>query len=487
MRKLFLMILSVIISTPLFSLTVQAGWGTAPANWGDVRIGLVNDNSAIFNKRMKQAVAEGAKLSYRYRYINGGFDSTKNAMSWMFTQYTDYVAQSDLLAGVKPAFVIYMLQEEGGSAATIANVKDAAKMKQYFANIRSIALRSKGCKSVFVIEPDTWGYLLQNGYTDPSAIPAVMSTVARDFTWLAGLPDNLCGIAQGVIRTIHTFAPDAYAGCLASHWAYIGVGWHVDGMVWSQDTLIHESVRRNVAWFSKLLGTGADRGDFIGVEKNGYSAGRWKVMSGTSRWYWGDAQMVKYIAWCKGLGQGLGLPVVGWQISIGHMGLPNVSVTTADNSNNSYEDTFFPYFFTHVNDFVSAGFIGFLVGKGLADDTDFSNETEGAVADRGWFFTNLKAFDRNRPYLSTSAHAPRRSAASAAGAGIRFSSNTLTIFGGAQSIDIFDLRGSYLKTLHFGKETTIFLGKGVLGAGAYVARFTAHGSVSVTKRLEVVR
>jgi hypothetical protein len=479
-------------ATLLFALlpvSILAGFGSPPPNWGDLRIGLVNDNSAIFNKRMKQAVTEGVKLSYRYRYINGGFDSTSNAMSWMFTQYTDYVRQSDSIAGVKPAFVIYMLQEEGGSAATIANVKDAVKLKKYFANIRSVATRSKGCKSVFVLEPDTWGYLLQDGYTDPSAISAVVSTVAKDFTWLAGLPDNLCGVAQGIVRTVHAFAPDAYTGCLASHWAfYTAPGWNADGLAWSQDTLIHESDRRNVAWFSKLLGTGADRGDFIGVEKNGYSAGRWKVMSGTTRWYWGDPQMKMYIAWCKGLGKGLDLPVLGWQISIGHMGLPNTSVATADNSNNSYEDTFFPYFFSHVSEFIDAGFIGFLAGKGLADDVDYSNETEGAVADRGWFFSNLKAFDRGRPYLSTSAQLSRQNTSRLAVHDVVFSNNLMRITSGAGSVEIFSVRGDYLTAVPFTAPATISLVKNNLPAGAYVARIVepfhaAHG----VKRFEIIR
>ncbi len=92
------------------------------------------------------------------------------------------------------------------------------------------------------------------------------------------------------------------------------------------------------------------------------------------------------------------LPVVGWQISIGHMGLPNITVETF--TDNAYEDTFFPYFFEHVNEFLDAGFIGFLVGKGIADDTDFANETEGNVGDRGWFFSHLKEFDKGRAYIN---------------------------------------------------------------------------------------
>lgn len=40
------------------------------------------------------------------------------------------------------------------------------------------------------------------------------------------------------------------------------------------------------------------------------------------------------------------------------------------------------------------------MGKGLADCTDYSNKsTEPDKGDGGWFFEQLKDFDKNRPYL----------------------------------------------------------------------------------------
>lgn len=480
-----------------FFHTVSAGWKVPPKNWGDVRIGLVNDNTAKINQRMKQAVKEGVKLNYRYVYINGGFDSTSNCMSWLFTQYTDYVKQSDSLAGVKPSFVIYILQEEGGSTAAKANVQNVTKMKKYFAIVRSIATRCKGLQSVFVIEPDTWGYLIQDGNMDPAAIPACISQVAQEFTWLQGLPDNLCGVAQGIIRTVHTFAPDAFTGVLTSHWSVIPtVGWHVDGLVWAQDTAINESIRKNVAWFSKLLGTGQDRGDFIGVEKYGCGAGWYKVNNGSSRYYWGDQQMRNYLRWSKELGKGLNLPVVGWQISIGHIPLPNV--TKNADYDNSYEDTFFPYFFTHVNEFLDAGFIGFLAGKGIKNgDSDFSNETEGEVADRGWFFSNLKLFDKNRPYLPlTGISDPQKLNRKdpAVVVGMKNNALQLNIFDDRDmppfSIDLFTLKGAFIKTLHNGVATssimTIPFQLQDISHGMYVVRIS-YGTFSECRKIKLMK
>jgi len=67
----------------------------------------------------------------------------------------------------------------------------------------------------------------------------------------------------------------------------------------------------------------------------------------------------------------------------------------------AFEDTFFPYFFKHPAAFVDAGFIGFLAGKGLADDADYTHDNKDPqMGDKGWFFRQLKAFDKNRPYLT---------------------------------------------------------------------------------------
>ncbi len=205
-------------------------------------------------------------------------------------------------------------------------------------------------------------------------------------------------MARAIIRTIKRYAPDAYAGLLASHWTISGIpGWNVDGVTHSSWDAVTHSAQANAQFMQKLIGDGADRGDFIGVEKNGYSAGHWRVHDNLDRYYWTDEGMRKFLHWSKTLGQMLDMPVVGWQISIGHMGLPNkCEILHCDCA---YEDTFFPFFFKYPKAFVDAGFIGFLVGKGLADDTDYTLASEGAVGDRGWFFNQLAMFDRSRPYL----------------------------------------------------------------------------------------
>jgi hypothetical protein len=426
----------------VFCISFTSAQVSPPAGWGDFQVGLVNDNSNIINVRMKKALSEGVKLHYRYAYVNNGVDPNTNALSWLFNQWgTDYSRNSSEM-GVRPAYVIYMLQEEGGAAALKNNIQNAAFMRNYFTSIRIVAEKCNGYKAMFVIEPDTWGYFLQNALeqgtqSDPRLIPATVNNLGAGYEYLAGLPNTLSGVAQGVIRTIRRYAPDAYCGLLMSFWAVNANGVTGPpvadggkGMVYWNQSDVDYSAKRNADFANQLL-SATERGDFIGAEKNGWSAGNWLVKQNRNDYYWNDTQNAKWISWSKTLRQNVNLPLLGWQISIGHMGLPNTV--------NRYEDTFMPYFFSHVPEFIDAGFIGFLVGKGLADCTDFTNlngnelEANGSAGDNGWFFEKLKTFDASRPYLgggtppAVAITAPANGATFATGSTVNISANA---FGG---------------------------------------------------------
>jgi len=471
--------------TAVASATAPAAL-SVPSGWGDFKIGLVNDNSNIINVRMKKALQEGVALSYRYAYVNNGVDPNTNALSWLFNQWgTDYSRNSQEM-GLRPSYVIYMLQEEGGAAALKNNIRNADFMRKYFNSIRTVAEKSNGYKAIFVIEPDTWGYFLQNALetgavSDPRQVPAVVNNLGAGYEFLADVPNTLSGVAQAIIRTIHKYAPDSYCGLLMSFWSVNGNGATgapvadgAKGMVYWNQGDVDYSAHRNGTFANQLLPASGDRGDFIAVEKNGWSAGNWLVKQGRNDYYWNDTQNGKWVSWSKTLGQDVSLPLLGWQISIGHMGLPNTV--------NRYEDTFMPYFFTHTQQFIQAGFIGFLAGKGLADCTDFTNlngnslEADGTKGDNGWFFEQLKTFDRGRPYLQTtttppsvSLTAPVNGATFTAGAAIAITANAN---GGT---------GCTVSKVEFYQGTTL-LGTATVAPYAYSWSNVAAGTYSLTAK-----
>lgn len=406
MKSLFKKVITgAILSASSFSVYSQV---SPPAGWGDFKFGLVNDGSAIFNTRMKNAINQGCKLDYRYAYVHNGPDQTTNSLTYLFGFGNNYVTDSPtrVAAGVKPALVIYMLQEDGAYTTFAKNVNDAAFMKKFFNTVKLTAQKANGSKAVFVLEPDTWGYVLEAG-KDPTTIVAKVNNLGVGYEYLAGIPNTASGVCQAIVKTIRTYAPDAYCGVLMSHWGYWagdandpGMPKAQDGMVWWTNAAVDIAAQKNVDFFNKLFQGSTDRGDFVGVEKYGYSAGAVKKLENSSRFYWGDTENAKYVRWCAALSKGVNKPLLGWQISIGHIGLRNACKTVGTDC--SFEDTFFPYFFTHVQDYLKAGFIGFLAGKGMDDDCDYSNASEGAlVGDAGWFFDKLKLFDAQRPYLGT--------------------------------------------------------------------------------------
>jgi hypothetical protein len=269
------------------------------------------------------------------------------------------------------------------------------------------------------LEPDTWGYVIQANQ-DPTKMTATINNLGGEWAYLSDLPNNYSGLARAMIRVVKKNAPDAYAGLLMAHWephASTCPGVNSPKSSWGMPYWSREdidcSVGKIVDFANQLLPKGsADRGDFIGVEKNGHSAGYWKVLekddSDARRYYWGDTEMTNFLHWSKTLGQGVDLPVLGWQISIGHMGLRNSCENGPLGSgsglmatgNCAFEDTFFEHFFGNVSKYIDAGFIGMLVGKGLGDDTDYTHaNADPTMGDQGWFFNKLKTFDKGRPYL----------------------------------------------------------------------------------------
>ncbi|HEY8400775.1 MAG TPA: T9SS type A sorting domain-containing protein [Cytophagaceae bacterium] len=398
--KCLFLILSIFLT-----VRATAQWGVVPPGWGDFAIGLTDDGTKV--PIISDAIAAGTDLHYRVRYINEGVDTTTNWYSYWPSGgiVTNFINASNSL-NMRAAFNIYMLQEEGEATAAINNMGNLNFMKLYFWNIRNVAQKANGHKAAFIMEPDTWGYLIKkcygdgpletSGTGDPSIRPDLVFCHVNDlgYPYLADLPNTMAGMAQGIIRTIRTYAPDAYVGFHVNHWAAWANGsdgtYAPDGNkglpYWSKNNIDY-AVNFQKNWYLELLGGPAscDRGDFLVVEKYGLDAGGRLPWDG---YFYGDAQNANWVYFCREMGKAMNLPLLGWQIPVGHMGLPNTV--------NRYEDTFMEYFFAHKEDFYCAGFIGLFMGPGVGVSTMYSN-TPG-VGDDGWLFSNLRSnLDPTRP------------------------------------------------------------------------------------------
>ena len=396
-----------------------AQWGKAPSGWSDFYIGLTDDATRLSTITTAKAVPTG--LHYRVRYINEGVDITTNWYSHLPSGglATNFITSSNAI-GMHAAFNIYMLQEDGGADVAISNMSSLDFMQKYFWNVRDVAQKANGNKVVFIIEPDTWGYLIKKNYGngptsaggDASIRPNNVFCHVNDlgYSFLSGYPNTLAGMAQGIIKTIRTFAPDAYIGLHTNHWATWSngatsspcLGANAGGFYQCQAGMpfwsvadIDVGVNFQIAWYNELLGgsTACDKGDFLAVEKYGFDeGGRWIAFGATaSVLYYGNTQYQNWLHWSKKMGQGINLPLLGWQIPIGNSTLSNAVGV------NKYKDGFMEYYFAHQQDFTCNGFIGLFMGPGVGASTVYTNSV-GTTGDDGWLFSNLRSqLDPGRP------------------------------------------------------------------------------------------
>jgi hypothetical protein len=433
-----------------------AQWGAPSEGWDDFKFGLIEGHRAPFEGALKAAVADGIQIDYSYVYLT----TPNDVEGFLFAPWFNYAKTRP--GTVRPSVTIYMLA--GGSdseAAIIANAADATFMKSYFTAIAAMADSCKGTKPIYVIEPDAWGYLLirAGSYRDQSDANFSKTCHINDLglSWLSEFSNTIADLPMAIIKTLKTVDPDCYCGILAASWGFTDMPDVATAIGDAENTgrLYNKWLRE--PW----------RGDFIGIEKNGCDAGAYGTGSG---WFWNDTKNADYVTWCKSLGQTVDLPLFGWQISIGYQ--HEDGYEDLPNTPGRCQDTYFPYFFKHVDDFVAAGIIGYDAGcNNQGNGTWYS--LKAGEGDNGWFLNQLKTFNASRPYdlqLGESSVLSSRPA-SAPSMRTTVTDHSIRISGLPEgtSVGVYDLRGTLLRQHRVAEKTTVIDARG-LSRGAYVLR-----------------
>lgn len=373
-----------------------------PVGWGDFQMGIVNNRRTDWDVPMKAALEAGVQFDRRYIYITDASE-VKGSNAFIFPEGwgTNYSTDPYFIdKGVRPTLTVYMLQKGAdGLDAVINGCADKAHMASYFEALIHTVDKSKGVKPIYVIEPDVWGYLVQNFEADLAATNLAKTCHINDLGYphLDEFSNTIKDLAKAIIKTIKINDPEAYAGILMAHWGF-GLGHEgvYTPLVEMNNTNAKRAAIGGAEFLDTLLGD-TWRGDFMGVEKNGADAGWYLTVKGESKddpnnsRYWKDENNATWVYWASELSQAVNLPLVGWQICLGHEGLPNTP--------KKFEDTFFEYFFDNTSDFIDAGFIGIMSGcnnQGIGTTAEY-NSSEG---DGGWFYGKLTGFNAGRPYLS---------------------------------------------------------------------------------------
>lgn len=326
-----------------------------------------------------------APFGFRYQYLAAGVNTGNGWRYWQEAEappgifVSRYIDES-IAQGMTPVFTYYMIFQSlpgaggGEQSAVLANLNNAATMQAYWADLTLFFQRAAAypnTRVVLHVEPDMWGYVQQVSGSDNAAnVSAKVGSTGLPA--LAGLPDNVAGLAQGIVRLRNTIAPNVTLGYHVSVWGTgvdIALSDPSDGDV---DTLGN----RAGAFYNSL---GAQFDVAFGEFTDRDSAYMQNVQGKGPQSWWNDEDFGRHARFISRFVATSGKRMVLWQIPFG-----NTKFRALNNTHRHYQDNRVEWLLdeparTHLASYVNAGAIGFFFGAGSGDVTDASDAAGDGV------------------------------------------------------------------------------------------------------------
>ncbi len=302
--------------------------------------------------------ARNRRMDARYIYLNGGPKSVAGGWrTWTDKdgfRATSFVRES-LKLGMIPFFVWYNIPDGGESYWTdVRHIQSAEYMRGYFTDLKfalELMKAEAGDEMIgLVLEPDFLGYLAQNRQ-DPETLEArtdaVYESGVLSRTDDPVFPNTVRGLVEAINYTINKYLPNAYFGWQFNLWASPAGGWTTPigakglmritderGVIQGRADIAREA--RAICDYYVKAGILTHGADFVSVDKYGLDAGYEGKSDNpsASTWFWNAIHWSNYLEFCRALNAGSGLPVVLWQLPVGHI---NFSLEP-----NPYNGGFFP-------------------------------------------------------------------------------------------------------------------------------------------------
>ena len=370
------------------------------------------------------------RMDIRYIYLNGGPENGwKTWGDGQGSRAVSFIRESKKL-GMIPFFVYYNIPDGSESyELDKQHIESDSYMQSYFKDLKfalDIINQEGGDETVgLVLEPDFLGYMMQNSGKQPDEIMAKTSAVYSAGILSTSLdpvfPNTLTGLVKAINYTVGKYAPNAYFGWQFNLWASPGITTGISstglmritdgmGITNGRNALVTEA--REIYKYYGKAGVSSYGADFVSVDKYGLDAGISSPSNpSASTWFWNLDHWNNYLLFNKTLHQESGLPVILWQIPVGHINQSKSenpynhgTFPDLDNTNQHYEDsapTFFlgdtfttsgarfDYFTTnqgndpklsvsgnqitwdsHAREVADAGIISVLFGAGVGNSTD---------------------------------------------------------------------------------------------------------------------
>jgi hypothetical protein len=378
---LALMVLAALAIVPLGGAPLngapalaQSGLPAMPSGWpSTLQLGRGDGPGGASSLKAK------APFAFRYQYLAGGVGTGQGWQTWQESSPTTglfasrYIDES-IAQGMTPVFTYYMIFQSatgsggGEQGSVLTNLNNTALMQAYWADLTVFFQRAAaypGTKIVLHVEPDMWGYVQQVAANDNAAsVPAKVGSTGVPA--LAGLPDNVAGMAQGIVRLRNSIAPNVLLAYHVSVW-----GTNVDiGLSDPSDPEVDALGNRAGAFYNSL---GASFDVAFGEFSDRDSAYMQLIQGKGSQSWWNGEDFRRHARFINRFVLTSGKRMVMWQIPFG-----NTKMRAENNTTHHYQDNRVEWLLddpgrSHLADYINAGVIGLLFGAGNGEVTDASD------------------------------------------------------------------------------------------------------------------
>jgi hypothetical protein len=314
------------------------------------------------------AMKSTTNFGFRYQYLAGGVNTGGGWATWNANgDFVKYYVQDSVANSVTPVFTYYEILQslpgvnQGGDAGILGNLNNSTTMSAYFNDLKLFFQKAAGPNLVVLhVEPDMWGTVQQHSSSDnATTVPAQVANAG--LPELAGLPNNMAGFAQAIVKLRDQYAPNVDLGYHLSYW---GTG---SDPIYSKpsDSTIDSLATRSANFYNSL---GA-KFDVSFAEFSDRDAAFYQYQYGNPNVWWGPddfARNVRYLGKFSELTQ---KRIVMWQIPMG-----NTKMRAMNNTWGHYQDNRPEWLLddagrVNLTAYQNAGVVAFLFGGGAAGVT----------------------------------------------------------------------------------------------------------------------
>jgi hypothetical protein len=355
--------------------SAAAAQAPLPAGWpARLELGMADSPGGA------AAMRATAPFLFRYQYLAGGVNTGGGWATWNTNgDFAKFYIQDSVANGLIPVFTYYQLLQSspGGGGepdAIFANLNNTATMTAYYADLTLFFQKAgafTGQRVVLHVEPDFWGYVQQRSSGDAAATVAAKVSETGIAT-LQGLPSNVAGFAQAIVRLRNAYAPNVTLAYHLSVW-----GTNVDIAISNPPDATVDALAGRAAAFYRSLNANFDL-SFAEFSDRDAAFKQYVYGDGGISW-WDAADFRRSARFLKLFSSTSRTRLVMWQIPLGNTRMRSQSNVWGHYQDNRVEWLLDEVARTHLATYRDAGVVAFLFGGGAGGVTCACNAINDGV------------------------------------------------------------------------------------------------------------